>query len=107
MATEIKIARDFSTKPVGRFRKDGPHTGEAFREDFLIPALERDQNVVVVLDGTEGYPSSFLEEAFGGLVRKGRWTPAELKRRLQVRADSAPYEPYRDRVLQYMSAQRH
>jgi hypothetical protein len=107
MTTEIKIARDFSTKPVGRYRADGPHTGEAFREDILIPALEKGDNVVVILDGTEGYPSSFLEEAFGGLVRTGLWTPTELKKRLQVRAETPPYEPYRDRVLEYIAPKRH
>jgi hypothetical protein len=106
MATEINIARDFSTKPVGRYRNDGPHTGEAFREDLLIPALETGGDVVVVLDGTEGYPSSFLEEAFGGLLRSGRWSSAELSKRLHVRADTPPYKPYRDRALSYIMPKR-
>ena len=67
----ISIARDFSRFPAGRFRDDGKASGEAFREDKLVPAL-RDNDVhkvVVIFDGVAGFGSSFLEEAFGGLVR--------------------------------------
>lgn len=68
---EIRVADNFSRTPAGRYRTDGPWSGEAFREDHLAPALgDADQKVVVYLDGVEGYGSSFLEEAFGGLVRK-------------------------------------
>lgn len=102
MITEINIARDFSTKPVGRFREDGPHSGQVFREDFLVPNLEKG-DVIIVLDGTEGYPSSFLEEAFGGLMRLQKWSAKEIKRRLSIRATDPEYVPYRDRVLGYLA----
>jgi len=36
---------------------------------FLL-AQEAGMKLVVDLDGTEGYATSFLEEAFGGLARK-------------------------------------
>ena len=36
-----------------------------------MPAMKRGELVEIVLDGTRGYPSSFLEEAFGGLIRSG------------------------------------
>lgn len=65
--TDVKIADDFSKTPGGRYRTDGPFSGEEFREEFLKPALNDSQKVTVYLDGTRGYPSSFLDEAFAGL----------------------------------------
>ncbi len=81
---EIRIARDFSRAPAGRYRNDGPRSGEAFRQDYLVPALKKADKVVVYLDDVEGYGSSFLEEAFGGLVRVDGLTSEELHRLLTV-----------------------
>jgi hypothetical protein len=67
----ISIAKDFSVYPGGRTPEDGPFSGQEFRETFLIPALSGSEEVEINFDGTRGYGSSFLEEAFGGLVRKG------------------------------------
>lgn len=69
--TTIRIATDFSRHPAGRFIADGPYSGEAFRKNFLEKPLLAGEVVIVELDGTRGYGSSFLEEAFGGLVRDG------------------------------------
>ena len=66
----ISIARDFSVYPGGRTPDDGPYSGAEFREKFLIPVLSESGHAVINFDGTRGYGSSFLEEAFGGLVRK-------------------------------------
>ncbi|WP_420415940.1 STAS-like domain-containing protein [Marinovum algicola] len=67
----IRIADDFNEFPGGRYPEDGDGNGTDFRERFLEPALSRGERVKIDLDGTRGYPSSFLEEAFGGLIRKG------------------------------------
>ncbi|MCX7176017.1 MAG: STAS-like domain-containing protein [Proteobacteria bacterium] len=67
----INVARDFSRYPAGRYTTDGPFSGAAFRDDYLLPALRAGDEVSVELDGVRGYGSSFLEEAFGGLVRNG------------------------------------
>ena len=61
--------------PGPRYRRQGDGSGEEFREDYLIPAFDRamEQNEVleVDMDGAKyGYPTSFLEEAFGGLARE-------------------------------------
>lgn len=69
--TTINISTDFSPYPGLRYRDSSKNSGEAFRDDILIPALKENSCVVVDLDGTMGYGSSFLEEAFGGTVRKG------------------------------------
>lgn len=66
----INIAKDFSRLPCGRFKTDGPYSAEEFRDNLLIPALNQNKKVTVLLDETRGYGSSFLEEAFGGLIRK-------------------------------------
>ena len=72
MAT-INIAKDFVTTPGARYKADGSFSGEEFREKFLEPYFQDPKDyskIVVILDGTEGYATSFLEEAFGGLARK-------------------------------------
>lgn len=65
----VNVARDFTRFPSGRSKLKGDTSGEAFRERFLEPAIRNGQEILVELDGTIGYGSSFLEEAFGGLVR--------------------------------------
>ena len=68
----INVANDFSRYPAGRYVTDGPYSGEKFRERILLPALkESPQKLIIEFDGARGYGSSFLEEAFGGLVRAG------------------------------------
>lgn len=87
----ISIAKDFSPTPAGRYRDDGPFPGEKFRDDLLLPALKGDNSTVAVeLDGTAGFGSSFLEEAFGGLVRCGL-DAATLRRRLVIRSSHPSY----------------
>jgi hypothetical protein len=82
--TTIDIAKQFSRYPFGRYRNDGPYSGERFRDEFLIPALEKNSaDVSVIFDGANGMGSSFLEEAFGGLVRKGI-PKNDLLRRLKL-----------------------
>lgn len=60
---------EFTKYPIGRKQKDGNNSGEEFREKYLIPELSIKNPVTVDLDGTLGYGSSFLDEAFGGLLR--------------------------------------
>ena len=71
---EIVICRDFSETPNARYRAEGPDSGEEFRESLLEPkyilAINSNQKLIINLDGAYGYPTSFLEEAFGGLARK-------------------------------------
>ena len=94
----IDVGRQFSRFPVGRYLGDGESNGQKFREDVLTPALTRYEKVVVDLDSALGYGSSFLEEAFGGLVRAGR-NKDEILRRIELVStdDSLKME-----ILQYI-----
>lgn len=71
---KINICKDFCETPGARYRSEGKFSGEEFRDDKLEPQylLAKDQNekLIIELDGGYGYPTSFLEEAFGGLARK-------------------------------------
>jgi hypothetical protein len=83
----INVGRDFSRYPAGRYKSDGPYNGEKFREEFLLPALRGGaEKVVVEFNDARGYGSSFLEEAFGGLVRAG-FDAQDLFNRLDMRSN--------------------
>ena len=92
MIATIAVVDSFSRSPAGRHRTDGPFSGERFREEFLVPALRQDSSMFLVdLRGALTLGSSFLDEAFGGLVRVHRFSPRELKRRMSVSADLDMY----------------
>lgn len=96
----IELASQFSTTPAGRYRSDGRFSGEVFRDDVLVPALDRAGNdtVTVVLDGVAGYGSSFLEEAFGGLARRN----PSFARRVNLVARSKVFEKYKMMAERYI-----
>lgn len=86
---KIDVAADFTPRPFGRYRTDGERSAETFREDKLVPALKDYDHVTVDLSGSNYYGSSFLEETFGGLVRK-HFTKPELKKKLEVVHNKLP-----------------
>ena len=71
---KIKLSKDFTDSPGGRFIEDGPFSGEEFRKDILKPkyleAVKLNKKLVVDLDDCYGFPSSFLDESFGELSRE-------------------------------------
>lgn len=75
MDNRIINIKDFSITPGSRYRDEGKksHSGQEFREDYLEPLfkeiIETDEKLIVNLDGTIGYGTSWLEEVFGGLAR--------------------------------------
>ncbi len=87
----ISIATQFSETPGARYKKDGPFSGELFREEHLEPLFKDasdDSEIRIVLDGVAGYATSFLEEAFGGLARM--FDPDRVLRRLQFVSEEDP-----------------
>lgn len=71
----INVAKDFSDDPFGRYIEDGEFNATTFREHHLVPklkALTKDEKLTVDFsDISTGLGSSFIEEAFGGLIRDG------------------------------------
>ncbi len=78
----INVANDFSDTLGGRYKKQSKFSGEAFREEILEPKLKntikKGKIIEINLDGTYGYPTSFLDEAFGKLVKKFSQDEIEL-----------------------------
>lgn len=73
---EIYVATQYTRTPNARFEKQAKgQSGEGFREKLLLPKLkeciQRDDTLYVYFDGCLGAGVSFLEEAFGGLIRAG------------------------------------
>lgn len=96
----ISIAKDFTPYPGGRYRKHGKGSGQEFRERFLVPLLKAGGEARIELDGASGYPPSFLEEAFGGLVREG-YSASAIRQHIQLTAGPA-YEPYVRLIWDYV-----
>ncbi len=98
----IKIASEYSDTPLGRFPSDGDYNGTRFREEFLRPALQVEDRVVVDIDEVEGYGSSFLEEAFGGLVRGGDFSADGLRKKLEIAYKDPDFKIYGDLIWRYI-----
>lgn len=102
---KISIANDFSKYPAGRYLADGPWNGEKFRNDLLAPAME-DENyemVEVDFDDVAGFGSSFLEEAFGGLIREVGINNSTINRKLQLKTTEDELRDYVDLAWRYIA----
>ena len=86
----VSVARDFSPVPAGRFISDGEVSGQVFREKVLVPLLKKSNSLIIDLDGCEGFGSSFLEEAFGGLIREEHYKYDQLIARLSFKSEEEP-----------------
>lgn len=68
----LVIASEFKDNPGARDREDGPHSGQEFLEDFLLPRFNKAKLqgyiLLIDLDGVWGYPSSFVSGSFGRLA---------------------------------------
>ena len=71
---EINVVKEYTDKPGARYESQGSNSGQKFRDTILYPkfieTIEKNETLIVNLDGGYGYGSSFLEETFGGLVRR-------------------------------------
>tara|TARA_B100000378_G_scaffold277841_1_gene279179 strand:- start:1768 stop:2091 length:324 start_codon:yes stop_codon:yes gene_type:complete len=64
----IDIPNEFAKTPGWRTYADGPKSGQEFYDELLKDryeeALRNDVKLKVILDGSNGYTTSFLNEAF-------------------------------------------
>lgn len=104
------IGKEFSPDPAGRYYSDGDASGEQFREDVLKPLINKlgpNEVLTVNLDeGVEGYGSSFLSEAFGGLVKFGYFEAKFLLERLSFEYSNPDFEFYEKRIKSYISSSK-
>ena len=100
----VNIAKDFTRYPSGRYEKNGNTSGEAFRKRFLEGPLAKGEAVTIELDGTIGYGSSFLEEAFGGLIRALGISSSELVGKLMLVSTD---DVLLDEIRQYIDEASH
>jgi hypothetical protein len=65
----INIAKDFSRTPYGRYL--GSSSAKVFKDKFLKPFIDIGADkIIIILDGTYGFVSSWLHEAFGNLLKE-------------------------------------
>lgn len=98
----IKKVSDYTIIPGGRYVTDGKFSGEEFRNTVLKPlleeAIEKKEKLTIDLDDTYGYPSSFLEEAFGGLARE--FTSELVLKTIELVSEDDPFEI--ERIVKYV-----
>lgn len=92
----LKISDDFSKTPGGRLKDEGEFSGEEFRDTILLPAYEQceenGETLEINFDDCIAFATSFLEEAFGGLVRKyGKSNVMNRIRLISHDDDSIPF----------------
>lgn len=102
----INIAKDFSRIPGARKPEEGNFSGQEFREKILFPkmqsAITSNVTLTVILDGTAGLGTSFLEESFGGLIRINKLSYDDIKAHLNI--VSKEDEEYLEEVEDYLFA---
>ncbi len=85
---------------------EGEYSGEEFREKLLKPCFENSrvmkEKLIINLDGGYGYPTSFLEEAFGGLARE--YGASEVLSVLEFISEDEP--PLIDEIKEYIKQAR-
>lgn len=95
MAEQTKITKyvkDFSLRPGPRYINQGDFSGEQFYNEYLKEwfeeAIRSNMVLEVVLDGTDGYLTSFIDESFGRLVYD--FGLSEVHDRLRVISELEP-----------------
>lgn len=82
---------DFSSDPGPRYKKQGVDSGEAFYavlKKAFNDAVKSNVKLKIILDGTSGYASSFLDEAFGRLVYSE--SLESVKQRIKIISEEEP-----------------
>jgi hypothetical protein len=99
----LNIAKDYTRCPGARYESEGDYSGERFRKELLAPklreAIDSGVKLEVILDGSAGYSTSFIEESFGGLIRTDHYTLQEVKDNIIIVSDEDP--SYSEDIIVY------
>jgi hypothetical protein len=108
MIRTINIAADYTPYLGGRYEEDGEGNGTTFRKKFLLPHLTQKESdkVVIELDGAAGYPSSFLEEAFGGLIREEGFSAEDVLATFKFKAEQPGFQRFVSQIKDYIRTAR-
>lgn len=90
LVNTIKLS-SYSKEPFGRYPSDGDSDGQTFRNNFLIPALKTHEIVTIDLDVLHEINSSFIDEAFAGLIKYCDFTFKNLEQRLKFIAKNSDW----------------
>jgi hypothetical protein len=90
------LLSDFTPFPGFRYKTQTPDaSGEEFRNNVLIPALDKHNEIVVDLDtgiqNRDGILPSFLNEAFGELAHIKKWNLDEFKKHVKIKTLDQEY----------------
>ena len=89
---KLIIASDFSDAPGARYRTDGPKSGQEFYEDYLRPrfeeAIDKGGALLIDMDNTWGYASSFISGSFGSLCEVHG--EEKLIKHIRIKSDDDP-----------------
>lgn len=99
---------EFSKFPSGRDDNDGDFNGKLYRETILGPAIveaiKSGSRVCVSLEGVLSFGSSFLEEAFGGLVRHHIATKKEVLAVLDIDPGRPSYGRFKNIIIEHIKS---
>lgn len=88
----INISTDFTDCPGPRYCVQGDYSGEQFYHSLLnkkfASCISQDTELLLNLDDTNGYMSSFLDEAIGNLVYD--FGGKEVRNRLKIVSNEEP-----------------
>ncbi len=99
-----RIAVEFGRTPSARKDEEGKLSGMELRgilKPLIYQCINANEILVVDLDGTAGYGTSFLEEVFGGLIRIEGFSFRDLKQYVEFKTDEDP--ELEDEIWEYIS----
>ena len=92
---KLLVALEFSKTPGPRYIKEGEFSGELFRKNILLPklieAINKNEKLLIDLDGTAGFGTSFLEESFGGLIRENNISYSKIIETIEFKSTEEEY----------------
>lgn len=81
---DIYVAEEFSDTLTTIKKNSGNFSAEEFRDNILIPTLQKYEEVVLILTNVKEMSRAFIHEAFSKLTIKGYNHPEDLETKLSI-----------------------